>query len=417
MAQQRFQQLMEFLTTLTEVNSDAANTMEQNMRLVRGCLRDFVSGPPVAMSAGTAMLREVQESSIPQWMKTEVIRAVENKMCQHDDAQRSSRTAMQKNMFLFNYFDEKEWGVLMNGNQGVEPKLQVIKGRCLSIGLTHPTEPTCVLANAILHIAAHTGPIENLQVDSRRSLALLKEIKTMVKLGCKRVRHSGIVIYPADPGDLPQELRASGYNHGPAVDCPLDIRAIEDLASILPARDTHHEIRGKHSFNKSRSQCEENMGAMVGNWLCNNLLAGWAQAGGANGINLQMLGNGGVKRKHSQLAIEDVKEQEERPGTEDKPCENKGPADEEEKKEALNPKGIDGMAAAISTQLDANSSEKNGKTPKGKAKAKAKAKAKGKATTTASGGSANLKSLVFPGTAARAPIYYEDKIRNLSTTE
>ena len=392
MAQQRFQQLLEFLTTLTEVNGDSANTMDQRRRLLRSCLHDFVTGPPVTMSEDTAMrgvtsdpnlevqatqiwrykrppapamLRQVQNSSIPQWMKDEVISSLENKMVQNEDAS-SARTDMQKNMFLYNYFDEKEWGVLMNENNSLDPKLHVIKGRCIAIGLAHPTEPTFVLANAILHIASHTGPIENLQVDSQKSLAVLKELKTMVKLGCKRDQHSGIVFYPADPRDLPQATRENAYRHGPAAQCPLDVKTITDLTATLPGRDTHHEIRSRRSF-RSRSLCDENMGAMLGNWVCNNLFAGFAQGGGGNGFNLQMLGNGTPKRKRSQLAIEDAVPHEATPGPKEvapKPDDNQEPGVEKQSAQASNPKGIDGMAASIADQLVANSNEKKDKSKK-----------------------------------------------------
>ena len=414
MAQQRFQQLLEFLTTLTEVNGDSANTMDQRRRLLRSCLHDFVSGPPVTMSEGTAMLRQVQNSSIPQWMKDEVISSLENKMVQNEDVSRA-RTDMQKNMFLYNYFDEKEWGVLMNENNSLDPKLHVIKGRCIAIGLTHPTEPTFVLANAILHIASHTGPIENLQVDSQKSLAVLKELKTMVKLGCKRVQHSGIVFYPADPGDLPQATRENAYRHGPAAQCPLDVKTITDLAATLPARDTHHEIRSRRSF-RTRSLCDENMGAMIGNWVCDNLFAGFAQGGGGNAFNLQMLGNGAPKRKHSQLAIEDAVRHEAAPEPKEiapkpdaaKPDDNQEPEVEKQSAQVSNPKGIDSMAASIADQLVANSNEKKDKPKKNTPKSKAKAKAKAKVQKVVSGGSANVKSLAFPGTTAHDPIYHED---------
>lgn len=418
MAQQRFQQLLEFLTTLTEVNGDATNSMDQRRRLLRGCLRDFVSGPPVTVAEGTAMLRQVQDSSIPQWMKAEVISSLENKMVQNEDASRP-RTDMQKNIFLYNYFDQKEWGLLMNENKSLDPKLHVIKGRCIAIGLTNPTEPTYVLANAILHVASHTGPIENLQVDSQKSLGVLKELKSMVKLGCKRVHHSGIVFYPADPADLPREIRENAYRHGPAVPCPLDVTAITDLALTLPARDTHHEIRSRRSFGRPRSLCDENMSAMVGQWVCNNLLGGFAQGGGGNGFNLQMLGNGASKRKHHQLAIEDAKPHEAAPGPHEaapgpdeagpKQDDNQGPGVQEQSQaQVSNPKGIDGMAASIAHQLEANASEKKGQSNKSKPKAKAKANAKKKVQKIVSGGSDNVKSLAFPGTTAQDPIYHGD---------
>lgn len=414
MAQQRFQQLLEFLTTLNQVNGDSPNTLDQRRRLLRSCLQDFMSGPVLEMSAGTAMLREVQDSSIPQWMKDDVITAVENKMCQNESVGKKARHGLQKNMFLFNYFGEKEWGVLMSENKGLDPKLQVIKGRCVAIGLTHPTEPTCVLANAILHLASHTGAIEDFQVDKRKAFGLLKEIKTLVKLGSKRACHSGIAIYPADPQDLPQQLRDRAYQNEPAVQCPLDVSMIQELATTLPARDTHHDIRAKHSF-KSRSQCDDNMGSMVGSLLCNGLLAGLFQGGGSglnglNGVNLQMLGNGAQKRKYGQLAIEDGKLQVDEAGTKPEDKNDQEP-NAVQSAEASKPKGIDGMAAIIADQLVANSSEKNGKATKptkSKGKANAKASAKSKVKQVASGGSASLKSLVFPGTAGRDPIYFGD---------
>lgn len=238
--------------------------------------------------------------------------------------------------------------------------------------MTHPTEPTFVLANAILYIASHTGPIENLQVDSQKSLAVLKELKTMVKLGCKRVQHSGIVFYPADsllileicpkrPGKVPTDM--DRQRNVLWMSKPLRIWQLPYLQEIYTTKFDRGVLSGHGPYvMKTWVLC------LATGCAITFLLVLLREVGmDGNGFNLQMLGNGTPKRKRSQLAIEDAVPHEATPGPKEvapKPDDNQEPGVEKQSAQASNPKGIDGMAASIADQLVANSNEKKDKSKK-----------------------------------------------------
>ena len=112
------------------------------------------------------------------------------------------------------------------------------------IGLSCASEPTKVLAVAILCYARHEGRPEDLRVDVKTTFAELKDFKVLLSTTVKKTKHSGLKTYPPEPSQLPETIFKTAYNEkqGDPVACPLDARAISNLADDLPMRKTHSKI-------------------------------------------------------------------------------------------------------------------------------------------------------------------------------
>lgn len=126
--------------------------------------------------------------------------------------------------------------------------MQILTQRCALLGLTCSSEPTQVLMISILLMAAHNGPTEDLTIDAQRAFALLKDLKVVMKAKAKKAKHSGVTVYPAEPGQLPEAIYKAAYQHDEApVECPLDTAGLQNLAGDLPMRKTHTSvtIRGR----------------------------------------------------------------------------------------------------------------------------------------------------------------------------
>ena len=111
-------------------------------------------------------------------MKDEVAQAVEDKMAMKQESPEvsSKRKPLQRNLHLFNYLNDQEWQDLTNPRLSLETKLGTLASRFGAIGLTCPSEPTFVLANAVLHVALHNaGPVEDIKVDSRKAFSILQD--------------------------------------------------------------------------------------------------------------------------------------------------------------------------------------------------------------------------------------------------
>lgn len=411
MATQRLTDVLSFLGSLGPVRD--GQPVEIQRRLVDGCLRDLRQGPSIDLAEATQMANMVNAATLPGWMRDEIIQAVHDKILGQTEAARNKRNPMQRNMHIYNYFTAEEWEVMRSDTHSLTTKLHTLKNRFCSIGLTCPTEPTYVLANVIIHLAAHHGPPEAFQVDARKAFKVLKDVKTVIKLGSKRGVHSGIEIYPANPTDLPQPLRGNAYSQ-PAVACPLDLPSIDRLVQVFPARDTHADVR--HVPSGRSSLRDDGFKGM----LCNALMEKFLTGGARNSDEgLLMLQNGpAFKKRKTPLALEDgsVDDHEGRCGNNDKSkeAEIEAPQSEEKKSETQKPKSAEEMAQAIRDQLEAN---KNGnksdapKTtkPKPKGKPKGKASAKSKPTQSKTAGKEehytvkSLKSMSNPGTKAASP--------------
>eukprot|EP00438_Fugacium_kawagutii_P020781 Skav202432 [mRNA] locus=scaffold5371:97420:98829:- [translate_table: standard] len=420
MATQRLQDVLSFLSSLGGLRD--GQPQEVQRRLVEGCLRDLMQGPGILLSEATEMANMVNAATLPGWMRDEMLQAVHDKVLGQNNGATKRRNPMQRNMRLYNYFTAEEWEVMRSDTQSLTMKLHTLKKRFQSIGLTCPAEPTCVLANVILHLATHHGPPEDFQVDARKAIKVLKDVKAVIKLGSKRgTPHSGIEIYPANPTDLPQPLRGNAYSQ-PAVPCPLDIPSLDRLVQVFPARDTHGDVR--HVASGRSSVRDDGFKGMLCNALMERFLSG---VGGARNSpeGLLMIENGpSYKRKKSALALEDgsVHDHEEKDCKKVK-CDEVEIAEkpsETQEPQTQKAKSAEEMAQTIRDQLEANKeknkSEDNGnvpKTTKPKAKTKAKATAKSKAAQIKTAGSEEhytvktLKSKGCPGTKAASPYHLE----------
>ena len=67
MAAKRLTDLLNFLTSLgTVVSDDDPDKKDKQKALLRGCLVDFKTGPPIEVQEGTNMLEEVKNAKFPQ---------------------------------------------------------------------------------------------------------------------------------------------------------------------------------------------------------------------------------------------------------------------------------------------------------------------------------------------------------------
>ncbi|CAK9077864.1 unnamed protein product [Durusdinium trenchii] len=309
MASKRLKDLLSFLSSLSGLK-DAPRSMEQQQRLVEGCLQDFVTGPKIEMTEGTEMVNWVTAASIPYWMREQVLRAVQDKVLADQTNQKEpakgKRQPLQRNLHLFHYFTEEEWGVMRSETQGLNAKLQILKNRCQFIGLTCPTEPTYVLANVILHLAAHNGPPETFQIDTRKAFRVLRDVKTVIKSGSKKGQHSGLEVYPSDPKGLPDAIKQTAYCNAQPVACPLDIDTIESLAMSFPCRETHGDVRraGHSGVSLRSSHRDDGLRDILCNALLDRFMGG---SGGSQPEALTIFGNGQSfkKRGKQPLALED----------------------------------------------------------------------------------------------------------------
>ena len=442
MAAGRLNELLAFLATLNEIKGND-KSMESQKKLLQGCLLDFNGGPRIEISEGANMLQQVRDANIATWMKDDVVEAVEkkiaNSLASPNNADASQRATMQRNMFLYNYFSQGEWDTLRSPYQSLDTKLQVVAKRFSCLGMTCPSEPTYVLANAILHVAVHNGRPETLTFDPKKVITVLKDLKVMVKLKTKRATHSGLQVYPEHPSELVVDFLKAAYEEDP-VKCPFDIKVINDLADEFPARKTKGSISGE-SRSIGGFKRDENFKDWFGNALMDRFMAWNGHVSGPAGLPLTMMGNT-KKRKHELLALENGEIGEEKPGRgndntgETKELEKKEPKElekkepkEVDKKENLDVdiknsssknavKTVEEMASYIQDQLmdnkaakakteketpgkDGKSTEKKTAHPKQKAKAKAKAKAKSFAN-------AKAESFAFKGTNKQSPMYIKN---------
>lgn len=251
------------------------------------------------------MLQQVRDANIATWMKDDVVEAVEkkiaNSLASPNNADASKRATMQRNMFLYNYFSQGEWDTLRSPYQSLDTKLQVVAKRFSCLGMTCPSEPTYVLANAILHVAVHNGTPETLTFDPKKVITVLKDLKVMVKLKTKRTTHSGLEVYPEHPSELVVDFLKAAYEKDP-VKCPFDIKVINDLADEFPARKTKGSI-SRESRSIGGFKRDENFKDWFGNALMDRFMAWNGHASGPAGLPLAMMGNT-QKRKQEFLALE-----------------------------------------------------------------------------------------------------------------
>ena len=215
MAAKRLTDLLDFLTSLgTVISDDDPEKKDKQKALLRGCLVDFKTGPPIEVQEGTNMLEEVKHAKFPQWMRDEVAGAVQEKIMANvargDD--KKKRSCMQRNLHLHNYLTTNEWNDLCSSRTSFESKMRIIGKRFQLLGLVNPSEPTCVLANIVLQLSFCQGDRD--KIDEKKHYATLKDLKLVVKGICKQTngpqRYCSVPRGPQDLGNYLGESLCGG---------------------------------------------------------------------------------------------------------------------------------------------------------------------------------------------------------------
>lgn len=278
MAAKRLTDLLNFLTSLgTVVSDDDPDKKDKQKALLRGCLVDFKTGPPIEVQEGTNMLEEVKNAKFPQWMRDEVAGAVQEKIMADmlGEHEKKKRSCMQRNLHLYNYLTTGEWNDLCSSCTSFESKMRLIGKRFQLLGLVNPSEPTFVLANILLQLSFCQGNPD--KIDEKKHYATLKDLKLVVKGICKRTSHSGVAVYPEDPTTL-GSIWEKTYAEDPPAKCPFDVTVVMDLIDGLPARCSHRSVRPGKSKGFQR---DEGLQHMLANFLLANAFQGGQQEMGA----------------------------------------------------------------------------------------------------------------------------------------
>lgn len=401
MAAKRLTDLLDFLTSLgTVISDDDPEKKDKQKALLRGCLVDFKTGPPIEVQEGTNMLEEVKHAKFPQWMREEVAGAVQEKIMAGvgGGEEKKRRSCMQRNLHLYNYLTTGEWNDLSSSCTSFESKMRVIGKRFQLLGLVNPSEPTFVLANIVLQLSFCQGNPD--KIDEKKHYATLKDLKLVVKNICKRTTHSGIAVYPEDPKTL-GTIWEKAYSEEPPAKCAYDTTVLMDLTDGLPARCTHRSVRPGKSKGFQRDEGAQHM---LANYLLANMFQGGQQEMGAL-CNLQF----NQPNKKRALALMDRPDKPDE-GDEDTPPKPPKNCDEKKSDETTPPpvsaaaKGVDQMAEEIQKQLEANKGEKK----ETQATKPGNQKVNPPKTTKKTGVAKAFSKAAFPGTGAAAPKHFEN---------
>lgn len=393
MAAKRLTDLLDFLTSLGTVISD--DDKDKQKALLRGCLVDFKTGPPIEVQEGTNMLEEVKHAKFPQWMRDEVAGAVQEKIMAGvaGGDEKRKRSCMQRNLHFYNYLTMGEWNDLNSSCTSFESKMRVIGKRFQLLGLVNPSEPTFVQANIVLQLSFCQGNPD--KIDDKKHYATLKDLKLVVKNICKRTTHSGIAVYPEDPKTL-GTIWEKAYSEEPPAKCPFDTTVLMDLTDGLPARCTHRSVRPGKSKGFQR---DEGIQQMLTNFLLSNMFQGGQHEMGAL-CNLQF--NQPTKKRTLALMDKPEGDDDTTPPKATKIAEN---AETTPPPASAPAKGVDMMAEEIQKQLEANKAETK------QTEATKPANQKGTNPKTSkkkeTGAVSSSKSKAFPGTGATAPKHFE----------
>ncbi|CAK9065344.1 unnamed protein product, partial [Durusdinium trenchii] len=204
------------------------------------------------------------------------------------------------------------------------------------------------------------GPPEELLVDGFKTFSLLADFKCPVKSFTKKMKRSDLLVYPANPQDMPEALFKAAYAPGePPVECPMDCGALAVLCEDLPARKSNVKVSGarvRASFRR-----DDPITGMLG---AQNLLEQLASLmnGQPRQLPLTMLG----PRKRNLLAIgnEGGQDPGQEPAAKGSPTPEPSPArtplalpaPPTEQKPVAEVKDVDEMAELLTQQLTHNKS-------------------------------------------------------------
>ena len=276
MAERRFEDMLAFLQALKQ-NSAGETVTQTQERMLQGCLKDLEQGPPLTMSSASAMLAKLENGSLPDRMRSAIVCCIQAKVAAPDaEAQSNNKGKKAKNCqqscnALQNYFTRDDWQSLQ-GTASFETKQQTVAKRLACLGLTNPAEGTYVLAVALLYLAHHKGPADNLQVSPQDALSTLQGLKSKVRSWAKSSSHSGLSEYPSRPEELPEDLLGRAFAGLSPMKCPLDLARLTMLAEWLPARKTKGVLNtGRQAPGFCEPQLSQNSMQQAFMWVCQQM--------------------------------------------------------------------------------------------------------------------------------------------------
>ena len=432
MAEARFVGMLDYLAALkrSKLTADPAK-MDT---LFQGCILDIENAPAIAMEAGTSLLKRLASADLPEKWHEDLANLVQKKVQAGLGEQSLKKNKVSKNQHcenLQNYFLQSDWDEMAQ-NPGVLKKCMTMSNRLALLGLLNPDEQTSVAAVAIAYVAAHKGAMDELRVNPMKALCTVRDFKSHIR-NLKGYSRADITVFPADPGELPEDLLKRAYGHQIPVQCPVDEMAVKFLRSVLPARDTHASIRGMCG-KPGLQQFQGNSGGLD-NTLMMRLKALLDQSGQAQdtpltltmlpptkskpllALEMDPVASAGSTGATSSTPAEPVSShpqpaKKDQAGTPAEPAEEVLPKDEEQKEEkpkGAHNKGVEEMANEILGVLG----DKQEAKPKAKASAKKAAATKKKpaAAVAEPEEPPNKKAkgmLPFPGEGPVGPVRYKN---------
>ena len=164
---------------------------------------------------------------------------------------------------------------------------------------------------AILTLASHPGTPESLHVQGTSAIAMLKDVKCMMKAwrqGCS----NGPLEYPANPADfkiMAPQIYNRVYMHQPPIPCPLDQLALDQLCESLPTRNTHAAVNMDMKIYRGPTR-DQPLQAMLSAMVqqCVSAAAGASSASAVPGLQIFTKPNPTARSSpsSSELGLEDA---------------------------------------------------------------------------------------------------------------
>ena len=145
----------------------------------------------------------------------------------------TARSSCQSHMSMWNYFTQPEWDCL-KGVSSMEKKIDVVVTRALSIGLTHPNEPTFASMTALL-VVADGNKMSNIE-----AMDVLSRMKKHLRLR-RTVKQQTCMSFPFAVADFvaqyPDMLKGEAW-----VPPAIHPSNIENRRLVMACRKTHKSV-------------------------------------------------------------------------------------------------------------------------------------------------------------------------------
>jgi hypothetical protein len=225
---------------------------------VGALLSTIASTPNITLAVATAV---TQELNLSPWSATHKLKMA----AALADAQVTPTTKGQARLnqtcnSLETFLTSNDWEFLSNTDLALQPKVEKLASRMVSLGMTCPTEKLLMRGGALLHVAAlNAAPLDP---TSKQNLCIkLKEsIKTLDK--AKKFPYQHIIIYPAEPKFLPSAVFDFAYGAEQPV-APPPLGSFDEHVAHMCYRNTHKDLRTSSSVGPMNVKGGDNMTQMM----------------------------------------------------------------------------------------------------------------------------------------------------------